>query len=191
MFLFSASSFGEARGGGVERGAVRWWFVAKNCRCVQLPRQPFPDKPLRVGTRAVVVERVREVGGCVTGMLLLTVCWGNETEYAFLVTLLSSFNTLLNVTLFSQHFSPNERIARYSDHLCIAAPPSRRPEKVVSPIATIILSRIYDGERGLVRHIMEYIGPNAQPQEDEGCQTKLKSNCGKNITLPLPFMQLP
>ena len=47
------------------------------------------------------------------------------------------------------------------------------PSIIVSPSATIVLSllsRIYDRERGLVRHIMEYIGPNAASPEDEGWQ---------------------
>jgi len=51
-----------------------------------------------------------------------------------------------------------------------------------------LLSNIYDREPGLVRHIMEYVGPNAAPPEDEGWQmdklTKLtKANAAKDETI--------
>ena len=81
----------------------------------------------------------------------------------------------------------NPRIAIWASLLRHHADPSI----VVSPSATIVLSllsRIYDRERGLVRHILEYIGPNSAPPEDEGWQmdelTKLtRANAAKDEAL--------
>ena len=67
------------------------------------PRPPLPNKPLRVGARAMVVETLRVVGGCVAGSCAHLLRW--EMELTFLV--LKPFARSLSRKLchLSLHFS--------------------------------------------------------------------------------------